>query len=255
MNVSFYGHVRQYHNVKAEIDGIAAAVHRMFPQVDQRFALIVYRDQGDEYVTRTFDFTGSLEEFRSALSQQHASGGGDYPEAVHLALAEAGKLSWRNEGTARVAFLVGDAPPHEEYFRETMDAVSALRHRSVRVYPVGGSGVAEQADQAAPRHAAGGGISGLSHEGPPYGLALKFTSAGIPGFRARSGLAALLEMHQESDQPVTPSSGDGRKGRRNTSTGSPASLISSKLTPFTVLPSLMSRHGIILFFNIDGSDL
>jgi len=132
--------------LKVEIDSIATTVHRMFPQVDQRYALVAYRDQGDEYVTRTFDFTGSLEQFRSTLSQQHASGGGDYPEAVHLALAEAGKLSWRKEGTARVLFLVGDAPPHEQYFRETIEAVSALRRRTIRVYPVGASGVAEQAE-------------------------------------------------------------------------------------------------------------
>ena len=132
--------------LKAEIDGIAAAVRRMFPQVEQRYALVLYRDQGDEFVTRTFDFTGSLEEFRSTLSQQHAAGGGDYPEAVDLALAEAGKLSWRKEGTARVAFLVGDAPPHEESFAKTIEAVSALRLRSVHVYPVGASGVAEQAE-------------------------------------------------------------------------------------------------------------
>lgn len=132
--------------LKAEIDGIAASVHRMFPEVDQRYALVAYRDQGDQYVTRVFDFTGSLEGFRSTLSQQDANGGGDYPEAVHLALAEANKLSWRSETTARVLFLVGDAPPHEEYFRQTMDAVAALRHRTVRVYPVGCSGVAEQAE-------------------------------------------------------------------------------------------------------------
>jgi hypothetical protein len=132
--------------LKVEIDSIAASVHRMFPEVDPRYALVAYRDQGDEYVTRTFDFTGSLEGFRSTLSQQHASGGGDYPEAVHLALAEAGKLSWRKEGTARVLFLVGDAPPHEQFFRQTIDALSALRRRAVRMYPVGASGVAEQAE-------------------------------------------------------------------------------------------------------------
>jgi hypothetical protein len=132
--------------LKAEIDGIASAVHHMFPGVDQRFALVAYRDQGDEYVTRSFDFTGSLEGFRSTLSQQHAAGGGDYPEAVHLALAEAGKLSWRKDGTARVLFLVGDAPPHQEYFGQTMEAVSILRRQTVRVYPVGCSGVAEQAE-------------------------------------------------------------------------------------------------------------
>jgi hypothetical protein len=132
--------------LKAEIDGIAAAVHRMFPEVDQRYALVVYRDQGDEYVTRAFDFTSSLEGYRSTLSQQYAAAGGDYPEAVHLALSEADKLSWRKEETARVLFLVGDAPPHEEFFRQTMEAVSALRRKTVRIYPVACSGVAEQAE-------------------------------------------------------------------------------------------------------------
>ena len=35
-----------------------------------------------------------------------------------------------------------------------------------------------------------------------------------------------------------------------TSTGSPASLKSTKFVPFTTLPFLQSRHGIILFVNI-----
>jgi len=132
--------------LKVEIDSIARSVRRMFPEVKQRYALVVYRDEGDQYVTRTFDFTGSLEEFRGTLSRQHASGGGDYPEAVHLALAEAGKLRWRKEGTARVVFLVGDAPPHEEYGHEALAAVGRLRRQSVRVFPVAGSGTAQQAE-------------------------------------------------------------------------------------------------------------
>jgi hypothetical protein len=132
--------------LKVEIDNIAQAIHTMFPDVDQRYALIVYRDQGDQYVTRTFDFTGSLEEFRSNLSAQSAAGGGDYPEAVHLALEQTGKLSWRKDGTARVVFLVADAPPHEEFNRRTLEAVAGLRRQTIRLYPVGGSGVAAQAE-------------------------------------------------------------------------------------------------------------
>jgi len=132
--------------LKVEIDSIARSVRQMFPEVEQRYALVVYRDQGDQYVTRTFDFTGSLEGFRGTLSRQHASGGGDYPEAVHLALAEAGKLRWRKEGTARVLFLVGDAPPHEEFGHQTLAAVGGLRRQSVRVFPVAGSGTAQQAE-------------------------------------------------------------------------------------------------------------
>lgn len=127
--------------LKVEIDSIAAEVHRMFPNVDQRYALIVYRDQGDQYVTRTFDFTGSLDDFRSTLSEQFASGGGDYPEAVHLALEQAGRLSWRDRDTARVMFLVGDAPPHDEHLRQTLNGVLALKAKGVRVFPVAASGV------------------------------------------------------------------------------------------------------------------
>jgi hypothetical protein len=132
--------------LKAEIDGIARAVYEMFPQVDQRYALVLYRDEGDQYVTRTFDFTGSLEDFRVKLSAQSAGGGGDYPEAVHLALEQAGNLSWRAGHTARVLFLVGDAPPHNRFSPRTLDAVRAMRSLGVRVYPVAGSGVALEAE-------------------------------------------------------------------------------------------------------------
>ena len=51
--------------LKAEMTASRRRVHHMFPGVDQRFALVAYRDQGDEYATRSFDFTGSLEGFRS----------------------------------------------------------------------------------------------------------------------------------------------------------------------------------------------
>jgi hypothetical protein len=126
--------------LKVEIDSIAAEVHRMFPNVDQRYALIVYRDQADQYVTRTFDFTGSLDDFRSTLSGQFATGGGDYPEAVHLALEQAGRLSWRDCDTARVMFLVGDAPPHDEHLRQALEGVLVLKSKGVRVFPVAASG-------------------------------------------------------------------------------------------------------------------
>jgi hypothetical protein len=132
--------------LKVEIDDIAAAVKRRFPNVEQRFALILYRDEGDEYVTRTFDFTGSLSEFRGKLSEQTASGGGDYPEAMHLALEQAGQLSWRKSDAARVLFLVGDAPPHPRFSRRTIAAVESLRESNVKLFPVAASGVRDEAE-------------------------------------------------------------------------------------------------------------
>jgi Mg-chelatase subunit ChlD len=127
--------------LKTEIDSIVASVHRMFPNVDQRYSLITYRDNGDAYVCRTHDFTDSLDDFRRRLDSQAADGGGDFPEAMDVALNSAGNLSWRTSNTARVLFLVGDAPPHQENLGATMSAVQRLRQKGVRLFPIGASGV------------------------------------------------------------------------------------------------------------------
>src|SRR5262249_49631048 len=68
--------------LKAEFRGISTAIQKKFPDVQQRFGLVLYRDDGDEYVVRPFDFTSSLGEFHKRLAAQRANGGGDYPEAV-----------------------------------------------------------------------------------------------------------------------------------------------------------------------------
>lgn len=132
--------------LKTEIDDIAASIHSRFPNVKQRFSLILYRDDGDQYVTRMFDFTGSLTTFRQQLSNQHADGGGDYPEAMHLALEQAEKLSWRNDNSARVLFLVGDAPPHDNVMERTFQTVNRLRTSGVSIFPVAASGVKDKAE-------------------------------------------------------------------------------------------------------------
>ncbi len=132
--------------LKVEFDHIAAEVHERFPNVDQRYGLVLYRDQGDAYVTRTFDFTGSPADFRQKLAAQSAEGGGDYPEAMHVALEQCTQLPWRGAGTARVAFLVADAPPHSQFAQRTLDTANKLRRAGVTVFPVASSGVREQAE-------------------------------------------------------------------------------------------------------------
>jgi hypothetical protein len=134
--------------LKLEISNIAAQVERLCPGIRQRFALILYRDNGDRYVTRNFDFTESLSEFQQTLSAQHAGGGGDYPEAMHVALEQAGELSWRDRNTARMMFLVGDAPPHRRHMQRTFEAVQKLRLRDVAIFPIAGSGTRDEAEFA-----------------------------------------------------------------------------------------------------------
>ena len=129
-----------------EFRSIVARVERAYPGVDLRFGLVAYRDQGDQFVVQRHDFTRSADEMQRRLSDLHAAGGGDYPEAMDEALEAALALDWRTGTAARLAFLVADAPPHDDRVGRTMDAVREARARGLRLYPVAASGVADQAE-------------------------------------------------------------------------------------------------------------
>lgn len=142
--------------LKVELRNIARTIERSFPRVDQRFALVVYRDDGDAFVSRSFDFTTNLNRFEDFLGRQSAGGGGDYPEAMDAALEDAAELSW-SQDSAKVVFLVADAPPHPEQMGNTMDAVDDLRAMGAAFYPVAASGVASEAEIVMRAAAAGTG--------------------------------------------------------------------------------------------------
>ncbi|HSD45165.1 MAG TPA: vWA domain-containing protein [Pyrinomonadaceae bacterium] len=90
-----------------------------------RIGLVAYRDRGDEYLTQVLPLTDDLDKVYTTLIDYRADGGGDGPEDVRTALAEAVfKLNWSPKAgdLAQVMFLVGDAPPHDDYD----DAVDTL---------------------------------------------------------------------------------------------------------------------------------
>jgi hypothetical protein len=132
--------------LKSEVKGIADAVHADFADVSIHYGLIIYRDEGDDFVTRSFNFTDNLGAFGFNLAQQSADGGGDQPEAMDQALALVPQLSWRGGNTARMAFLVADAPPHPEHAQAYLSAVDELRPQGIRLYPVAASGVDTEAE-------------------------------------------------------------------------------------------------------------
>jgi Mg-chelatase subunit ChlD len=83
-----------------------------------RIGLVAYRDHGDEYVTQILPLTEDLDKVYMTLMDYHAAGGGDSPEDVRTALAESvHKIPWSeaSPGLSRIIFLVGDAPPHDDY--------------------------------------------------------------------------------------------------------------------------------------------
>ncbi len=78
--------------------------------------MTLYRDRGDLFVTRTFDFTSSVDVFKAALAEVRAGGGGDTPEDLNAGLHEAvTSPSWRGDDTVKLVFLIADAPPHLDY--------------------------------------------------------------------------------------------------------------------------------------------
>jgi uncharacterized protein YegL len=99
-----------------------------------RVGLVAYRDRGDEYVTKVLPLTNDLDQVYTTLMNYMANGGGDTPENVRRALADGvhnAGWSQQSPGLAQILFLVGDAPPHEDYQEEpTTEATVADAIRS-----------------------------------------------------------------------------------------------------------------------------
>lgn len=131
--------------LKRELASIMASLAERHPGVDARIGLIVYRDNGDQYVVRDFPFTGKVDELVARLSEQRADGGGDYPEAVDQALDRAMDYPWR-DNAVRSLVLVADAPPHDDRIAATWEQVQAARARRIQITPVAASGVADKAE-------------------------------------------------------------------------------------------------------------
>lgn len=131
----------------AEFESIVERVADDYGNVDMRFGLVVYRDTGEEFVTRTFDFTDRASQMRNWLGDQRADGGGDFPEAMDDALVDAESFSWRpGADVARVLILNADAPPHAQNIGRTLDSSRRLAEQGIRVYPLAGSGVDRSAE-------------------------------------------------------------------------------------------------------------
>jgi Mg-chelatase subunit ChlD len=75
-----------------------------------RVGMVLYKDYGDSYITKTVPFTSDLSKFQQSLLAITVGGGRDIPEAVYEALFEASRFRWQAE--SRLVVLIGDAPPH-----------------------------------------------------------------------------------------------------------------------------------------------
>jgi Mg-chelatase subunit ChlD len=135
--------------LKANIVSISDQLAQLPTKPDVRFATTVFRDRGDAFVTRTFDFTSDVKAFQDALRAVEADGGGDTPEAVNAAVFDAiHKPAWRGGETVSLAFLIGDAAPHlddpddPDYAAEVFEAAE----RGIKIEPIASSGLDDQGE-------------------------------------------------------------------------------------------------------------
>ena len=101
---------------KQKIWSIASRMAAGKPTPRVRVGLVAYRDVGDVYVSKVYALSEDLDAVYKDLRSFQADGGGDTPEAVHRALADAvDKMAWTQaQHAAKMIFLVGDAPTHPE---------------------------------------------------------------------------------------------------------------------------------------------
>jgi len=101
---------------KQKIWSIASRMATGTPTPEVRVGLVAYRDVGDEYVTKVVPLTKDLDAVYKQLMGFQALGGGDGPEAVQDGLSDAvTKMQWSDsKHVAKMIFLVGDAPAHDQ---------------------------------------------------------------------------------------------------------------------------------------------
>lgn len=135
--------------LQAELADVIAKVQDTLPGLSLRIGSIFYRDQGEEYVTRTSPLQGGIKPTLDFIKKQYAAGGGDYPEAVEEGLEKAlQELDWNPAARTRLLFLVLDAPPHQD--DSTIQKMTQLTRlaaaKGVRIIPVVASGINKSAE-------------------------------------------------------------------------------------------------------------
>ena len=113
---------------KQKVWGIVNEVMKSPTKPEVRMGLVAYRDHGDAYVTQVLPVTRDLDKVYNTLMGYKAEGGGDTPEDVRQALSDGvRKAGWspRSPNIAQIIFLVGDAPPHDDYSNEPDTIASA----------------------------------------------------------------------------------------------------------------------------------
>ncbi len=130
--------------LKAELQDVIAQVQAKQEDLTINLGSVFYRDTYDSYITKSSDFSTDINEAMDFMKEQSAGGGGDFPEAVDVALSESIEhQNWSENAVARIMFLVLDAPPHvNEKTLQTLEAqIKSAAAKGIRIIPIAASGI------------------------------------------------------------------------------------------------------------------
>lgn len=125
--------------LQAEMKDVIARAKEATGGLAIRTGAVVYRDHGDDYITRISRLSKEIETTTSFIDKQVADGGGDFPEAVPEALMAAlNSAGWDANARARIAFLILDAPCHEDSTTLALlhDQILNAAAQGIRIVPV-----------------------------------------------------------------------------------------------------------------------
>jgi hypothetical protein len=132
--------------LQTELRDVIRKVSQSNQELSINLSVNFYRDTGDEYIVRSFEFTNDIEKAIEDLNKQQSDGGGDYPEAVHTALKDiVFNHQWRHD-SVKLCFMVLDAPPHTEkdvanINNDITSYVKSMSEKGIRFIPLASSGV------------------------------------------------------------------------------------------------------------------
>lgn len=127
--------------LKAEISDVIEKVKRANANVRVRLSISVYRDKGDDYIVKGEDFSEDIAAQVDFLSKQYATGGGDFEEAVDLALADALTKSWSDTSSTKILIHVADAPAHNKDVPSWNDSILLMASKGIHIITVASSGI------------------------------------------------------------------------------------------------------------------
>ncbi|MDR6460387.1 TonB-dependent SusC/RagA subfamily outer membrane receptor [Chryseobacterium vietnamense] len=135
--------------LQSELLDVLKKIEGQLKNTTVRYGSVFYRDQGDEYVTRKFDFSDKAEDLVGFIKKQKAGGGGDTPEAVVEALkVSVDELKWSDENSTKIMFLILDAPPHhsEQNIKKLYSTIKAAAKKGITIIPLAASDTDKQTE-------------------------------------------------------------------------------------------------------------